>query len=98
MKHVTAQKNQHVTTIADMAEMDVDSFDYNPQILKERLIVETDDVRIYVPPEKAEIYIKNSRSNEQDRLSSGRQLTNEELKKLGVQERTIDVSHHKKVL
>ena len=29
----------------------------------------------YVPPEKAEIYIKNSRSNEQDRLSSGRQLT-----------------------
>ena len=63
LKHVSAKKNQHVTTLADMAEMDVEKFlMYNPHILKERLIVEEDDIRIYVPPEKAEIHIKNSRS------------------------------------
>ena len=62
LKHVSAKKNQHVTTLADMAEMDVEKFlAYNPHILKERLIVEEDDIRIYVPPEQAEAYIKNSR-------------------------------------
>ena len=98
VKQVTAKKNQHVSTLADMAEMTVEDFlSYNPHILKERLIVETNDVRIYVPPNKAEIYTKNSRSNQQDRLSSGRSLTDEELDALGggIQE-TVDVSHHKK--
>ena len=97
LKHVSAKKNQHVTTLADMAEMDVEKFlMYNPHILKERLIVEEDDIRIYVPPEKAEIYIKNSRSNDQDRLSSGRQLTQTELDNLGVLAKDVDVSHHRK--
>ena len=98
LKHVSAKKNQHVTTLADMAEMDVEQFlEYNPHILKERLIVEEDDIRIYVPPEQAEVYIKNSRSNDQDRLSSGRQLTKEELNNLGVLPKEVDVSHHRKV-
>ena len=98
LKHVSAKKNQHVTTLADMAEMNVEQFlEYNPHILKERLIVETDDIRIYVPPEQTETYIKNSRSNQQDRLSSGRQLTEDELIRLGVQEKTVDVSHHRKI-
>ena len=97
VKHVSAKKNQHVTTLADMAEMDVEEFlKYNPHILKERLIVEEDDIRIYVPPEQAETYIKNSRSNEQDRLSSGRQLSVEEQQKIGMEQREIDVSHHRK--
>ncbi len=98
LKQVSAKKNQHVSTLADMAEMDVEDFlAYNPHILKERLIVEENDIRIYVPPNKAEMYIKNSRSNQQDRLSSGRSLTDEELAALreGVQE-TVDLSHHKK--
>ena len=98
LKHVSAKKNQHVTTLADMADMDVEQFlEYNPHILKERLIVETDDIRIYVPPEQTDIYIKNSRSNQQDRLSSGRQLTEEELGTLGVQETAVDVTHHRKI-
>lgn len=97
LKHVSAKKNQHVTTLADMAEMDVETFlEYNPHILKERLIVAEDDIRIYVPPEQAEVYIKNSRSNEQDRLSSGRQLSEEELAELGMQQTEVDVSHHRK--
>lgn len=97
LKHVSAKKNQHVTTLADMAEMEVDKFlTYNPHILKERLIVEEDDIRIYVPPEQTEIYIKNSRSNEQDRLSSGRQLTEEERYTIGLRAKEVDVSHHRK--
>lgn len=97
LKHVSAKKNQHVTTLADMAEMDVEKFlEYNPHILKERLIVAEDDIRIYVPPEHAEVYIKNSRSNEQDRLSSGRQLSDEERSELGLKQKNVDVSHHRK--
>jgi len=97
LKHVSAKKNLHVTTLADMAEMEVEKFlKYNPHILKERLIVEEDSIRIYVPPEQAEVYIKNSRSNDQDRLSSGRQLTKEELDTLGILKKEVDVSHHRK--
>ena len=98
LKQVSAKKNQHVSTLADMAEMDVEQFlQYNPHILKERLIVEESDIRIYVPPEKAETYIKNSRSNQQDRLSSGRGLTEAELAVLGGGTQTpTDVSHHQK--
>ena len=98
LKQVSAKKNQHVSTLADMADMNVEDFlQYNPHILKERLIVEESDIRIYVPPEKAETYIQNSRSNQQDRLSSGRSLTEEELSNLGEHsEKQADVSHHQK--
>jgi len=98
LKQVSAKKNQHVSTLADMADMDVEKFlQYNPHILKERLLVEESDIRIYVPPEKAETYIQNSRSNQQDRLSSGRSLTEEELSALGKHsEKQTDVSHHQK--
>lgn len=97
LKQVSANKNQHVSTLADMAEMDVEEFlFYNPHILKERLLVEENTVRIYVPPNKAETYTKNSRSTEQDRLSSGRQLTEDEVNALGMTPITTDVSHHQK--
>ena len=97
LKQVSANKNQHVSTLADMAEMQVEEFlSYNPHILKERLLVEESTVRIYVPPNKAEAYTKNSRSTEQDRLSSGRQLTKDELNALGMQATTTDVSHHQR--
>ena len=91
-------KNQHVTTLSDMAQMNVEKFlEYNPHI-KKRLIVETEDVRIYLPLEQVEVYIKNSRSNEQDRLSSGRQLTEAELNALGTQKQKVDVSIIKRSL
>ena len=98
LKQVTARKNQHVTTLAEMAEMDVEDFlEANPHILKERLIVEEPTVRIYVPPSKAEAYIKNSRSDQTDRLSSGRSLTEEELAVLNIPTpETPDLSHHQK--
>ena len=98
LKQVTAKQNQHVSTLADMAEMTPEDFlNINPHILKERLIVSESTVRIYVPPQKAEAYIKNSRSQQADRLSSGRSLTEEELAVLNIPEPTQpDLSHHQK--
>ena len=98
LKQVTARQNQHVSTLAEMAEMDVEDFlAVNPHILKERLIVDEATVRIYVPPSQAEAYIKNSRSDQPDRLSSGRSLTKEELAKLNLPTtKTPDLSHHQK--
>jgi membrane-bound lytic murein transglycosylase D len=98
LKQVTARQNQHVSTLAEMAEMDVEDFlAVNPHILKERLIVDEATVRIYVPPSQAEAYIKNSRSDQPDRLSSGRSLTKEELAELNLPTtKTPDLSHHQK--
>lgn len=98
LKQVSARQNQHVSTLAEMAEMDVEDFlTVNPHILKERLIVDEATVRIYVPPSQAEAYIKNSRTDQPDRLSSGRSLTTEELAELNLPTtQTPDLSHHQK--
>ena len=98
LKQVSAKRNQHVSTLADMAEMTVEEFiEYNPHLLKERILVEEKSVRIYVPPSKAEVYTKNSRLEGVDRLSSGRSLTEDELANLEVKkEADPDLSHHQK--
>jgi membrane-bound lytic murein transglycosylase D len=93
---VFADRNQHVHTLAEAAEMDLDEFaKYNPHILADRILIEEAEIAIYLPPKKVEIYEQNIRRLGVNRISSGRTMTDEEIAALPEKER-IDKSSHQK--
>ena len=96
LKQVTAQRNSHVSTLAEAAGITTEQFlAYNPHILQERLLIEQPEVVIYLPPMQAEKYILQIRRTQTDRFSSGRSLSEEELQQIGL-ETEVDTSLHKR--
>ena len=76
---MSPQKESTCHNLADMA-VGSRTVEYNPQF-KKRLSLRR-MMFVFMFHRQADIYMKNSRSNQQDRLSSGRQLTDAELKDL----------------
>ena len=83
IKKSSAPQNAHISTLADAAQMSMEAFlEYNPHILKERFFIDEDQGIIYLPPEKSEVYLSNMRQNGPTRLSSGVQLSKEQMAEL----------------
>lgn len=95
-KIALADRNQHVQTLADAAEMELEDFlEYNPHILANRLLVAETDIIIYLPPNKSDIYLQNIRRKNVSRASSGRSLTEEELTLFAPNQETPNLEHKK---
>ena len=97
-KIALADRNQHVQTLADAAEMELEEFmEYNPHILANRLLVAESDIIIYLPPNKSDTYLQNIRRKNVSRASSGRSLTEEELALLRPEKEEKPILEHKRV-
>ena len=79
-KMAYADRNQHLQTLADAAEISLEQFqEYNPHLQAERLLIKEPSAIIYLPPEKADVYQQNIRRVGVNRVSSGRAMTEEEI-------------------
>lgn len=97
-KIALADRNQHVQTLADAAEMELEEFlEFNPHILASRLLVAESDIIIYLPPQKSDVYLKNIKRTNVSRASSGRSLTEEELAQLPPEVKEKPNLEHKRV-